>query len=75
MLILTFLIDDRMSKSTTSQLADGVQVIVTQNKNPPSVSFEIDNQLFATLNFTLDITGSKNLWSADEIKSYSRQHF
>lgn len=50
-----------MSKQTVSKLAEGVSVIVTQSKTPPSVSFEIDNQLFANLNFTLDISGSKNL--------------
>ena len=50
-----------MSKQTTSKLAEGVSVTVTQHKNPPSIAFEIENQLFVNLDFTLDITGSKNL--------------
>ena len=49
------------SKQTTTKLAEGVSVTVTQSKTPPSVSFEIDNKLFSTLNFTLDIAGSNNL--------------
>ena len=50
-----------MSKQTTSKLAEGVSVTVTQTKAPPSIAFEIDNQLFVNLDFTLDIAGSKNL--------------
>ena len=50
-----------MSKQTTSKLAEGVSVTVTQTKSPPSIAFEIDNQLFVNLDFTLDIAGSKNL--------------
>ena len=49
-------------KTQSSQLAEGLTVHVTQFKQPtPTVKFEIDNQTFSPLSFTLDITGSNNL--------------
>ena len=48
-------------KKTVSKLAVGITLLISRIENPTGIRMEIDNALLTALEFTVDVSGSRNL--------------
>ena len=54
-----------MKSRCSKPLEDGITLIRTQEKHPTRFTFEVENKLCESLEFTLSISGSANMAFAD----------